>query len=184
MPGEANIVSSGKPISVDAITPEAFAPFGWMLGKPFPVTESAVAYGTACNGFWHEHIFDPGMGGEHEVLWVTYNVSDRTVDRLELHRLTQQAVVPLVGSIIQVVALSDAAGKPDLATVKAFMLSPGVGICMQPNIWHATRTTGSDATCLMLTRRSTTADLVDHLTRDAPATETRLLDIDRLRLSR
>lgn len=177
-------MSPGKQISVEAITPEAFAPFGWMLGKPFPVAEHAVAYGTADNGFWHEHIFDPGIGGEHEVLWVTYNVSDPTVDRLELHRLTQQAVVPLIGSIIQVVALSDAAGNPDLATVKAFILSPGIGICMQPNTWHATRTTGTDATCLMLTRRSTTVDLVDHLARGAPAVETRLLDIDKIRLSR
>lgn len=171
-------------VDIEPLTAAAFAPFGWMLGKTFPISGTAVAYGNTRNGFWHEHVFDPGSGGEAEILWVTYDVSDTTVDRLESHHLTQQAVIPLIGSIIQIVAASDEHGNPDLASTRAFVLSPGMGICMQTGVWHATRTVEQAATCLMLTRRSTTIDLVDHLTRGIPAVESRILNVDKIHLSR
>jgi ureidoglycolate lyase len=120
------------------------------------VDSTATAYRNTATAFWHEHLFDPGPDGEVEVLWVTYRDAGQAIDRLEVHHLTQQAVVPLIGEIIQVVALSDEEGAPDLATIRAFHLSTGVGICMHPSVWHATRTIGPEATCLMLTRRSTT----------------------------
>jgi ureidoglycolate lyase len=171
-------------LDIEPLTAEMVSPFGWMLGKPFPTADNAVAYGNGKNGFWHEHTFDPGSGGEHEILWVTYDVSDPTIDRLESHRFTQQAVIPLLGGIIQVVTTSNEGGSPDLASAKAFALSPGTGICMRPGVWHATRTVGQDTTCLMLTRRSTTIDLIHHLAHGFPAVESRILDIDRIRLNR
>lgn len=174
-----------RQIPIEPISAAAAAPYGWMLGKPYPEADAVPAFTSPGSDFWQEHVFDAGTAGEPEILWVTYRVSDPVVDKLEVHRLTQQAVIPLIGGIIQVVAASTASGDPDLSTARAFALMPGNGICMKPGTWHATRTNGpGEATCLMLTRRSTTADLVGHLVHKRPAAESRLTDIDKLRLAR
>ena len=171
-------------VSIQSPDPIAVASFGWMLGKPYPPETGATAYRNTATAFWQEHLFDPGPDGEVEVLWVMYNDASQAIDRLEVHHLTQQAVVPLIGEIIQVVALSDREGAPDLATVRAFHLSPGVGMCMRPGVWHATRTMGPEATCLMLTRRSTTVDLIGLLANAHPARETSLREIQQIHITR
>jgi ureidoglycolate lyase len=173
-----------KTVKIDVLEPAAVAPFGWMLGKPYPPEADAAAYRNAASAFWHEHPFDPGADGETEILWVTYRDADPAIGRLEVHHLTQQAVVPLTGEIVQILALSDKDGAPNLATVRAFHVSPGVRICMRPGVWHATRAVGPEAMCLMLTRRSTTGDLADHLAGGHPARESSLSDIQRIHLIR
>lgn len=171
-------------IRIEDISEAAAAPFGWMLGKSLPTATDAVAFTSAPSDFWHEHIFNPGSGGEHEILWVKYRSTDMMITRLEMHHLTQQAVVPVIGSIVQILASSNAAGEPDLATLRAFSIGPGQGICMRPGTWHATRSGGEEATCLMLTRQSTTMDLVRHLNHGAVAQESRLTDITPVQLQR
>jgi ureidoglycolate lyase len=167
---------------IEEATPDSVTPYGWMLGKPFPSEASAPAFRNSATGFWREHLFDPGKDGEVEVLWVDYNNADPLVGQLEKHHLTQQAVVPLKGNIIQILALSAADGAPDLSSLRAFRLSAGIGLCMRPDVWHATRSKA--ATCLMLTRASTTVDLIAGLEREAPPTETSLRDIPPVRLMR
>ncbi|WP_283804911.1 ureidoglycolate lyase [Tardiphaga robiniae] len=104
-----------------------------------------------------------------------YRDNNPLVSKLEVHHMTQQAVVPLTKEIVQVLCLSDVNQRPDLSTLRAYRLSPGVGICMRAGVWHATR--ADDATCLMLTRRSTTEDLIDHLVNDRPAKESTISEI-------
>ena len=164
------LMSETSEIITGPVTTKAFASYGWLLGKPFPQAPGAIAYASATSAFWHEHAFDPGAGGEFEVLWVTYQDNTPSVGKLEKHHLTQQAVIPLVGDVVQIVATSAEDGTPDLATLRAFHLVPGVGVCMRPGVWHTTRSAG--ATCVMLTRRSTTIDLVEHLNGDGAALET------------
>jgi ureidoglycolate lyase len=171
-------------LPIEPLTEAAVTSYGWMLGKPMATAPDAAAFASPASDFWQEHVFDAGVDGETEVLWVTYRSADPVVAKLEVHHLTQQAVVPLTGSIVQVVAASTPAGEPDPATLKAFLIPQGEGICMKPGTWHATRTADTEATCLMLTRRSTTADLVRHLNQGAVATESRLADITILRLVR
>jgi len=171
-------------IRVETLNETSVAPFGWMLGKPLPVATDAVAFTSPGSDFWQEHVFNTGADGESEILWVKYRSDDPAVARLEVHHLTQQAVVPVIGSIVQVVVASDATGEPDLATLRAFVIAPGQGICMRPGTWHATRSVGGEATCLMLTRRSTTLDLVRHLNQGEAAEESRMTDIPPLRLER
>jgi len=67
-------------LPVDTLTPEAVAPFGWLLGKPYPEAANAVAFTNAATDFRREHLFHPGEGGEVEVLWVSYRNADPTVD--------------------------------------------------------------------------------------------------------
>lgn len=168
-------------VPVEPLTQEAVAAFGWLLGKPFPQEPDAVAFANAATDFRREHLFHPGGDGEVEVLWVSYRNDDRAVGTLERHLLTQQAVVPLVGAITQILASSLPDGAPDLASLRAFHVPPGTGICMRPEVWHATRSPGS--TCLMLTRSTTTMDLIGHMAHGRTPVETELRDVPGIRLA-
>jgi ureidoglycolate lyase len=173
-------VSMQQAVQVRSVSPTSFEPYGWVLGKPPSLTADPAAYTSPATDFWHEHTFDPGKDGDVEVLWVKYRDNDPIVARLEKHYLTQQAVIPLTGAITQIVACEAPDGMPDLTSVRAFRLSPGIGVCMRPGVWHATRS--DSALCLMLTRRSTTLDLVKHLKHSSMPHETALHEISPIRL--
>jgi hypothetical protein len=53
---------------------------------------------------------------------------------------------------------------------------------MEPQCWHATRVDVGEVKCLMLTRRSSTLDLVVHLMSGAPACESLVKAIEMWRL--
>jgi ureidoglycolate lyase len=65
----------------------------------------------------------------------------------------------------------------------------GQGICMRPGCRHATRVAGvagaaaAEVTCVMLTRRSTTAHFVRHLATGAAAAESAVASIPAHRLA-
>lgn len=169
------------PVAVQPLTAEAFAPYGWVLGKPYADGDPRVGFRHPGSDFWHEHAFDTG-GGETEVLWVDYRNDSRLVRALEAHLLTQQAIVPLGGAaILHAVALCrPGEDLPDLATLKVFEVGGSRGICMKPRVWHASLVRGGQTTCLMLTRRSTTADLVGHLSGGMPMMETAIVTLESL----
>lgn len=163
-------------ISIAALSAEAVAPYGWMLGKGMPAGPGVPVFSNARTDFWQEHLFD-AAGGEPELLWVNYRDNNLDVDSVEVHLHTQQAIIPLLGEIIQVLALDAGDGTPDPATLRAFRIPAGQGICMRPGCWHATRVADGEARCLMLTRRSTTVDLIAHLDGGAPMTESALAPV-------
>ena len=165
-------------IPVEALDATRCEPYGWMLGKPVRADSDTPSFVSPASDFWREHLFDTGTPGETEILWVAYRNRDTAITSLEMHRLTQQAIVPLTAPVIHLVAVSSKDGEPDLNSLRAFEIPVGKGLCMRPNIWHATRVIDSDATCLMLTRPSTTYDLVVHLKTGAPACESAIRTID------
>ena len=133
-----------------------------------------MAFSDSKTDFWQECVFDPGLNGETQLLRVNYRNQDRVVASLEMHRLTQQVVMPLNGDIIQIVAI----GQPDVTSLTAFRIRAGEGLCMRAACWHATRVEVSEINCLMLTRKSTTADLIAHLTRGTPLLESAIATFD------
>jgi ureidoglycolate lyase len=151
-------------INVQPLTVSHFRPYGWLLGKDIQLDGSIPAFSNADTDFWQEQIFNPGAGGETEVLWMIYRNRSPQVRSLEVHRLTQQAIIPLTAEIIHIVANSLGDGSPDLNSICAFRVPVGQGVCMHSGCWHATRVEAHEAKCVMLTRRSTTIDLVAHLT--------------------
>jgi ureidoglycolate lyase len=169
-------------LTIQPLSAEAFSAYGWMLGKLLKTDGSVPSYTSPSSDFWREHLFDTGVAGETEVLWVKYRNADDTVASLEAHWLTQQAIVPLTGPVIQIVATSTDGGLPDRESLRAFWVPPGEGVCMRPHCWHSTRVVQGEVTCLMLTRRSTTYDLVVHLQTGAPACESAIRSIATHRL--
>ncbi|HXZ08193.1 MAG TPA: ureidoglycolate lyase [Paraburkholderia sp.] len=171
-----------RSLLIEPLDAQRCEPYGWMLGKPVSTEGDTPSFVSSASDFWREHLFDTGTAGETEVLWVIYRNRNETVASLETHRLTQQAIVPLTAPVVHVVATALEDGQPDLDTLRAFEIPVGKGLCMRPNIWHATRVTDKEATCLMLTRPSTTYDLIVHLKTGAPACESAILAISPARL--
>ncbi|MGK8890068.1 ureidoglycolate lyase [Burkholderia gladioli] len=169
-----------RPIHVETLDAARFEPYGWKLGKPVRANGDAPAFLSPASDFWHEHLFDAGAGGQPEILWVSYRNREMRIASLELHRVTQQAIVPLTAPVVHVVARSDASGAPDPATLRAFEIPVGEGVCMAPGTWHATRVHDREASCLMLTRASTTLDLIAHLSAGQPAAESEIRAIEPL----
>lgn len=170
---------------VETITEHAFAEFGRVLSGPFPGKEPTSAFSFPKSDFWQATTFDPGSNGQSEVLWVNYRDTSLVLKSLEAHWLTEQAILPLQGTgLIHAVARSVEGQQhlPDLKTVKAFHIAVGQGICMKPGCWHASFSTGGVVQCLMLTRTSTTLDLVQHLSKGTSATETSIVGIEPLQL--
>ncbi len=166
-------------ISIEALDEGGFALFGQMLGAPFPHDPSAIAYGHPGSDFWHVHDFNPGAGGDTEVLWVNYRNARLRIASLEAHWLTEQAIVPLGEGLIHVVCpgREDDKRVPDLSRLRAFRVGLGQGVCMRAGCWHASFVLAGQVTCMMLTRRSTTRELVAHLARGEPATETSMIEL-------
>jgi ureidoglycolate hydrolase len=165
-------------IVIESLDADRCEPYGWLLGKAVRTDGDAPAFVSPASDFWREHLFDTGTNGETEILWVVYRNRNVEITSLELHRLTQQAIVPLTAPVVHIVATSLESGEPDFASLRAFEIPVGRGLCMRPNIWHATRVATSESTCLMLTRPSTTYDLVVHLKTGAPACESVIKSIE------
>ena len=161
------------------LTAGQFRPYGWLLGEGIRLDGSIPAFHNSEIDFWHQSIFDPGIGGETEMLWVNYRNNQPSITDLEVHRLTQQAVVPLTGEIIQVVACSQPDGSLDTGSINAFRVPVGAGICMRPGCWHTTRVDSQEVQCMMLTRCSTTVDLIAHLTTGSSLSESAITVVNR-----
>lgn len=150
-------------LTLQPLTAAACRPYGqaWGLGVGVDAADEDAQHFSPASDFWPEHQFDAGDGAGTQVLWVVYRNRSDEVASLERHLLTPQAVVPLTGAVVQVVACSGADGLPDLATLAAFHVPPGQALCMAPGCWHATRVLSpGEVRCAMLTRASTTRDLV------------------------
>jgi ureidoglycolate lyase len=168
-------------VTVECLTSQAFSPYGEVLGEPFADSAADDVFSVPATDFWHSADFSPGQGGQAEVLWVNYRNTSLTVDTLEVHWMTEQAIVPLNGAtLVHVVCLGQRGEQqPDLSSLRAFRVPSGLGVKMKPGCWHTSFVAGGDeVTCLMLTRQSTTRELIGHLRHQLPATETTVVRID------
>lgn len=170
-------------LRVEPLTPEAYAPFGWVLGIRPPEGSRELVQGLAAQ-FWHERVFDAGDGGQTELVWVEYQPEPPLVVKIEAHRLTEQALVPVGGTpIIHIVAPpnDDPTAPeiaPDLSRAKAFYLDGTRGVCMRRGTWHIHLGIDRTAVHLMVSRRSTTTDLIGALRDGMPLAETEILKLD------
>jgi len=148
-------------LRIQELTEDAFEPFGWVLGKKEPLSRLEGPTAT----LWHEHNFDPGEGGVVEFLWIQYVRRGFTVERLESHRLTEQAIIPVGREpIVHVVCPppEDSTApdiSPDWNRMAAFLLDGTMGVCVKRGCWHWSFPLVEPANYLLVTRGSTIADL-------------------------
>jgi len=128
---------TGRVISIEPLTAEAFAPFGEVLevaGAP-------------------DKIINQGQCGRHHDLAALdfadgragislFNAEARslplTLDMMERHPLGSQAFLPMTAAPFLVVVAADAGGAPD--TPRAFLTAPGQGVNYRRNMWHGVLT--------------------------------------------
>lgn len=172
-------------IVIRGLTREAYAPFGWILGSR-PVSQNQDYLDGKDLTAWHEHNFQPGEGGVVEFVWIEYKRGGFSISRLESHRLTEQALIPVSGKpMVHVVCpppddpLKNHIA-PDLDRMMAFLLDGSRGVCMRRGCWHDHFPLVDQVTYLMVTRRSTQVDIQNARETGGTPTETVMVDLSRL----
>jgi ureidoglycolate lyase len=174
-----------REVRIQQLTSKAYAPFGWVLGTESTSSEGDYFDGTELKR-WHEHDFEVGEGGVVEFLWIQYKLRPFSLVRLESHRLTEQALIPVDGKpMIHVVCPPPSCPSrqdiiPDLERLTAFLLDGSVGVCMKQGCWHWHFPLVDCATYLMVTRRSTSEDLDRAIESRTALTETVVREIGAL----
>lgn len=149
------------------LTPEAFAPFGRVMDFHAQQVPGSSAFLSAATSFFRASLFEPGADGTTDLLWVSYDRAEPPED-FEAHLLTEQALIPITGTIVQHLFRDDV----DDGTVSRFLVRPGQGIVMSPSSFHTTTSVDGEALCLMVSRVSTTDDLSRSLQTGCQASET------------
>ncbi|MGO1972876.1 MAG: hypothetical protein ACTH2Q_07940 [Propionibacteriaceae bacterium] len=156
---------------VRSIEAHAFAPFGRVIDVGTQLGVSEPGFWSAETAFVSASPFDPGADGEVDLLWVTYDRVERPT-AFEAHLLTEQALIPISGSIVQHVFRPDHNG----GRVESFAVNPGQGIVMNRGCFHTTTSVNDHVVCLMVSRASTTRDLADSLQEHRQPTESLYVD--------
>lgn len=112
-----------------ALTAEAFAPFGTLVTAP-PGTERRDFSGGLQNGRAEARASLYTVRIEPTALPLAGRVMER-------HRFSSQTFLPLdVASYLLVVAPTAADGGPDLARARAFIAPGDHGVTYAPDVWH------------------------------------------------
>ena len=119
-----------------ALTPQEFSPFGAVIDTSSRVPE-LINEGTT-RRYSDLASFDIGDQPSHPVIGV-YLASSRSfplrIGTLERHQRASQLFMPL-GMHRFVVLVAPGENEPDWKRVKAFLTSPGQGVCLARGTWH------------------------------------------------
>lgn len=168
---------------VRSLDTEGFSPYGRVIDATAQLGTAQAGTGQASTGqpsFWSAETafvsassFDPGAEGTVDLLWVTYDRTERP-STFEVHLHTEQALIPISGSVVQHVFRPD----HNDGEVESFLVEPGQGVVMDPGCYHTTTSVDGFVTCLMVSRESTTRDLADSLHGDRDPTESAYVQVE------
>lgn len=126
-------------ITMQALTPEAFSPFGDVLeavGEPDKIINAGMC------GRFHDladlDFADTGARAGISLFRSRARTLPHTLDMMERHPLGSQAFMPMSADPFMVIVAPDNAGKPGKPL--AFLTSPGQGVNYHRNIWHGVLT--------------------------------------------
>lgn len=129
-------------IRTEPLTPEAFAPFGYVIsGDRTDVEGKPANQGTAKRFNWLGAVEDLRPGKSRLNLCL-FRCSPRLVwplrvEILEKHPLTTQVIVPMNAEHYVVLVGERTKGDvPDLATLRAFVATARQGVAYHPGTWH------------------------------------------------
>ena len=131
-----------KRIVTEPLTPEGFAPYGYVIsGDRGDVEGKPANQGTAKRFNWLGPIEDE-RPGESRLNLCLFRCSPRTgwpirVEILEKHPLTTQVIVPMNAHRYVVLVGERTEGDvPDLSTLRAFVATAREGVAYHPGTWH------------------------------------------------
>lgn len=114
------------------VAPDAalFAPFGSFIDVPAHVGERRM---------YNEWLGPVGrLTPQFHTNRVAVSALPLRIDRVERHPHAAQVFLPLdVSRYVVTVMAADAAGAPDPASVRAFLLPPTLGVAYRAGVWHA-----------------------------------------------
>ena len=131
-----------KTIRTERLTPEAFAPYGWVIsGDRGDVEGKPANQGTAKRFNWLGDVRDLRPGKSRLNLCL-FRCSPRTgwplrVEILERHPMTTQVIVPMnANTYVVLVGLPTSTDVPDLTSLRAFIATAREGVSYHPGTWH------------------------------------------------
>lgn len=117
-------------VTAEAPQPRAFAPFGAFIDAPARPGERR-SYTD-----WLTPV--PGLAPQLHTNRVAPSTLPLTLDRVERHPRAAQVFLPLlVTRYVVTVMASNAAGEPDPASARAFLMPSTLGVVYRAGIWHA-----------------------------------------------
>lgn len=172
-------------LPVEPLTPEAFAPYGVVLGtRPQPglVVDLPEFHVDA----WIHGTLDMS-GGEVELQIFTMEIRQMEFSFLERHMLETQAFMPLGGvpCVFPVAAPTGGDGPghcPEPETVRAFLFDGTAGVQLHKGTWHwIPMPVGRPGTYLNMTRAGKFSDVVEGSEKGASQGDFQRRDLAELR---
>jgi ureidoglycolate lyase len=119
-------------VRLPLLAPDAalFAPYGAFVDVPAQVGVRRIY------SEWLAPV--PGLVPQFHTNRVAPSALPLTIDRVERHPHAAQVFLPLdVGRYVVTVMAADAAGAPDPASARAFLLPATLGVVYRAGVWHA-----------------------------------------------
>jgi ureidoglycolate lyase len=123
-------------LPVTALTADAFRPYGRVIELP---SRDQDAAGPGWR-WWAETELLPTDGRSFGVGYLDLDPSALGFDWAERHMRTVEAIVPLERECLAYVGppehLDEPARMPELEAFQVFRVPPGMGVVMDPGVWH------------------------------------------------
>jgi ureidoglycolate hydrolase len=146
-------------LPVRALTPEAFAPFGRVIGRP---ERSRDAEGPGWR-WWAETVVLDGDDRPWGVGYLDLEPAEQRFDWAERHVRTLEAVIPVAGDCLLYVGpaggMEEPARIPSFDRFSVFALPAGSGVVLDRGVWHgAPLADGGPARAVVLLLQGTGRD--------------------------
>jgi ureidoglycolate hydrolase len=124
------------PLPVEPLTPQAFAPYGRVIGRP---NRSPDATGPGWS-WWAETTLLGGDGRPYGVGYLDVEPAEPSFDWAERHMRTLEAVLATTRDLLVYVGPAEHPGEPlrlpDMSRFRVFRVPAGSGVVMDRGVWH------------------------------------------------
>ena len=126
-----------RTLVIEALSAEAFAPFGDVIAARDGVKTFAInqGYATRFHDLARVDVADQGGGVCVSIFQAVPRVLPMQLSVMERHPLGSQAFMPL-SPLPYLVVVAEAAPGPDLARLRCFRAAPGQGVNYARGTWH------------------------------------------------
>lgn len=123
-----------KNISIEALSTDAFLPFGFYANLLHPAAEK---FGAPPIEFFRD-LQQQNLGGATLASFSTCLVAPRepVIDASEFHSTLSESQLPLDGDVFIHVGPATADGKPALDRFRVFRVPRGTVVTLRPGVWH------------------------------------------------